>query len=142
MTNDKNAATVRRLVDEIWNKGNYALADEVLSPSYTNHDPTAGGLPDGVESFKQFASGYRTAFPDMRLTIEDMLSDGDKVVWRWNVRGTHTGLLLGIPATGKPVEISGTVITRFDKSGRVVEDWSQWNALGLFQQIGAVPNLV
>jgi steroid delta-isomerase-like uncharacterized protein len=130
--------TVRKFADEVWNKGNYSYADTILSPSYVNHDPSRAEQPSGIEPFKQWATSYRTAIPDLHLEIEDIFADDDKVVWRWNAKGTHTGTLMNIAPTGKPVNFTGTIVSRFDKNGKWAEDWSHWNALGLFQQIGAV----
>jgi predicted ester cyclase len=83
---------------------------------------------------------YRTAFPDMRLTIEDIVAEGETVMARWSCRGTHKGDLSGIAPTGKPFTISGVTIVRL-ANGKMVEGWVNWDALGLMQQLGVVPEL-
>ena len=140
MSSEKNKATINRVAKELWTGGNLSVADEVLSPSYILHDPSVPSLGRGIEPFKQFAAGYHVAIPDLKLTINDMVADGDKVVWRWTVSGTHNGPLMGIPATGKPVEFTGTVLSRFE-NGKWAEDWTNWDTLGLLQQIGVVPKM-
>ncbi len=137
MAAEENKAILRNWVDQAWNKGNYSLATEVLSPSYKLNDPSAHGTSTGPESFKQFVSQYRTAIPDLTLKIEDMVAEGNKVVWRWHASGTHKGKLMGISPTGSHVELSGIVFSRFEK-GKLVEDFSNWDTLGLLQQIGVV----
>ena len=141
MSYEQYTATVRRFADDFWNKRNYAVADEVLAPNYTSHDPAQGDAQRGIERYKQWAAQYHAAIPDLHLTIDDIIADGNKVVWRWEARGTHKGPFMGIAPTGRPVHFSGTTVTHFDKNGKWAEDWSHWNALGLYQQVGAVPNL-
>jgi steroid delta-isomerase-like uncharacterized protein len=141
MAYEQYTATVKRFADDFWNKRNYAIADEVLAPNYTNHDPAAPDIERGIEPYKQWANQYHTAIPDFHLEINDIIADGNKVVWRWNAHGTHKGPLMGIPPTGKTVHFSGTVVSQFDNNGKWAEDWSEWNALGLFQQIGVVAEL-
>ena len=82
---------------------------------------------------------YRTVFPDMTMTVEDIIADGDRVVVRWSARGTHGGDLAGFPPTGRPVSVTGIGIHRF-VGGRIVENWSQFDQMGMLQQIGAVPS--
>ena len=135
---NKNA--VRRLFEEVWNKGNLPVADELFSSTYVHHDASTPDVGRGPESEKKRATLYRTAFQDFRLTIEDILAEGETVVARWSCRGTHKGDLNGIAPTGKQFAISGTSIARF-ASGKMVEGWINWDALGLMQQLGVVPEL-
>ena len=81
---------------------------------------------------------YRSAFPDMQLTIEDQIAEGDKVVTRWTARGTHQGELMGIPPTGKQATVTGITVGRV-ANGKFVESWSNFDALGMMQQLGVVP---
>lgn len=97
-------------------------------------------MPAGREGFKQFVLMYRSAFPDMHITIEDQIAEGDKVVSRWTARGTHQGELMGIPPTGKQATVTGINIERF-ANGKFVEEWSNFDALGLLQQLGVVTTL-
>jgi steroid delta-isomerase-like uncharacterized protein len=81
---------------------------------------------------------YRNAFPEIQMTVEDLIAEGDKVVTRWTARGTHQGELMGIPPSGNPVEVTGITIDRIE-GGKVVETWANYDALGMMQQVGAVP---
>jgi steroid delta-isomerase-like uncharacterized protein len=133
-----NKTIVRRLVEEVWNKGNLSVADELFAPNYVHHDASTPDVGLGPESEKKRATLYRTAFPDFRLTIEDIIAEGETVVARWSCRGTHKGDLSGIAPTGKPFTISGISIARF-ASGKMVEGFINWDALGMMQQLGVVP---
>jgi steroid delta-isomerase-like uncharacterized protein len=135
-----NKNIVRRLFEEVWNKGNLSLADELFAPTYAHHDPSTPDLGRGPESEKKRATLYRTAFPDFRLTAEDIIAEGETAVVRWSCRGTHKGDLGGIAPTGKQFTISGVSIARFS-NGKMVEGWVNWDALGLMQQLGVVPQL-
>jgi steroid delta-isomerase-like uncharacterized protein len=135
-----NRNAVRRLVEEVWNKGNLPVADELFAYSYIHHDASTPDVGRGADSEKKRATLYRTAFPDFRLTIEDMIAEGETVMARWSCRGTHKGDLSGIAATGKPFTISGVSVARFE-NGKMVEGWVNWDALGLMQQLGVVPEL-
>jgi steroid delta-isomerase-like uncharacterized protein len=137
MSAEQNKATVRRLFDEVWSNGNLDVADELLADAYVFHDPMAPGIR-GPEGFKRMVAMYRAGYPDLRFTVEDQLAEGDKVATRWSCEGTHRGELLGIPATGKRTNTSGIDIARFEE-GKIVEDWSRWDALGWLQQLGVVP---
>ena len=135
-----NKFVIRRSFEELWNKGNLSLADELFTPNYAHHDPSTPDFGRGPESEKKRATLYRTAFPDLQLTIEDIIAEGQTVMARWSCRGTHKGDLSGIAPTGKQVTISGVSIARFT-NGKMVEGWVNWDALGLMQQLGAVPEL-
>jgi steroid delta-isomerase-like uncharacterized protein len=135
-----NKNILRRLIEEVWNKGNLPVADELLAPTYVNHEPSTPDVGRGPESEKKRATLYRTAFPDFRLTIEDLTAEGEIVTARWSCRGTHKGDLSGIAPTGKQFNISGISIARF-AGGKMVEGWVNWDALGLMQQLGVVPEL-
>jgi steroid delta-isomerase-like uncharacterized protein len=135
---EQNKAVVRRTFEEVWNKGNLQIADELFSANYIHHDPSTPDLGRGADSEKKRASLYRNAFPDLRLTVEDLIADGEKVVARWSCHGTHKGELGGIAPTGKQFTISGVTIARFEH-GKMVEGWINWDSLGLMQQLGVVP---
>jgi steroid delta-isomerase-like uncharacterized protein len=135
-----NKFVIRPSFEELWNKGNLSVADELFTPNYAHHDPSTPDVGRGPESEKLRVTLYRTAFPDLRLTIEDIIAEGETVMARWSCRGTHKGDLSGIAPTGKQVTISGVSIARFD-SGKMVEGWVNWDALGLMQQLGVVPEL-
>ncbi len=135
-----NKFVIRRSFEELWNKGNLSLADELFAPNYTHHDPSTPDFGRGPESEKKRATLYRTAFPDLQFTIEDIIAEGQTVIARWSCRGTHKGDLSGIAPTGKQVTISGVSVARFT-GGKMVEGWVNWDALGLMQQLGVVPEL-
>ena len=135
-----NKTIVRRLFEEVWNKGNLSVADELFTPNCEHHDASSPDFGRGPESEKKRATLYRTAFPDLRLTIEDIIAEGETVIARWSCRGTHKGDLSGIAPTGKQVTISGVSIARFSGS-KMAEGWINWDALGLMQQLGVVPEL-
>jgi len=135
-----NKFVIRRSFEELWNKGNLSLADELFTPNYEHHDPSSPDFGRGPESERKRAALYRTAFPDLQLTIEDIIAEGQTVVARWSCRGTHKGDLSGIAPTGKQVTISGVSIARFT-NGKMVEGWVNWDALGLMHQLGVVPEL-
>jgi steroid delta-isomerase-like uncharacterized protein len=135
---EQNKNAVRRLFDELWNKGNLPVADELIGTNYNHHDPSTPDLGRGPESEKKRVTLYRNAFPDLRLTVEDLFAEGETVVARWSCRGAHKGELNGIAPTGKQFLISGVTIARL-AGGKIVEGYVNWDALGLMQQIGAVP---
>ena len=135
-----NKNVVRRLFEEVWNKGHVAVADELFASTYTHHDSSTPDVGRGPESEKKRVTLYRNAFPDIRLTIEDLIAEGETVVARWSCRGTHKGDLNGIAPTGKQFNITGVSIARFT-NGKVSEGFVNWDALGLMQQLGVVPDL-
>jgi steroid delta-isomerase-like uncharacterized protein len=138
---EQNKTVVRRLIDELWNKGNLQVADEFIAPTYVHHDDSTPDLGKGPESEKKRVNLYRGAFHDFRLSIEDLLADGETVVARWSCRGVHKGNLNGIAPTGKQFAITGVTICRFDH-GKIVEGFVNWDALGLMRQLGVVPEPV
>jgi steroid delta-isomerase-like uncharacterized protein len=135
---EENRTTARRLVEEIWNKGDLSVADELIAANYTHHDPSTPDLGRGPEGEKKRVAIYRGAFPDLRFTIEDSLVEEDTVVLRWSAQGTHRGELNGIAPTGKKTTVTGITISRF-AGHKLVEGWVYWDALGLLQQLGAIP---
>lgn len=133
-----NKTTVRRLIEEVWNKGYMPVADELFAQNYVHHDSSTPDVGRGPEGERKRATLYRNAFPDFRLTIEDLVAEGETVVARWSGRGTHKGELNGIAPTGKQINITGVSIARF-ANNKIAEGWVNWDALGLMQQLGAVP---
>ena len=138
---DQNKALARRYVEEVWNRGNLSFIDEFVAPNATFHDPSVpGGKFTGPEGLRQFVQIYRGAFPDVRITIEDLIAEGDKVVSRWTATGTHKGELMGIAPTGKPTTVTGCDIAQY-QNGKLVEAWATYDMLGMLQQLGVVPSL-
>jgi steroid delta-isomerase-like uncharacterized protein len=136
MLTESILALARRSFDEIWNNGNFEVADELYSPDYVNHDPVSPEVPPGPEGVKQLAKMYRRAFPDLRFAIDEMLASGDRVVTRWTGEGTHRGALRGLPASGRQARVTGISIHRI-AGGRIVETWVNWDTLGMMEQLGA-----
>jgi steroid delta-isomerase-like uncharacterized protein len=134
---EENKALARRWAD-IMTQGNLDLVDEIYAPDYVGHDSTSPEDIRGVEGIREFFSMYLGAFPDDEVTIEDQLAEGDMVATRWTGRATHQGELMGIPPSGNRVEVTGITISRIE-GGKVAEEWQQYDALGLMQAIGAVP---
>jgi steroid delta-isomerase-like uncharacterized protein len=136
MTTEENKAVLRRH-GEAFNTGDLAVADETMAPNYVYHG--SGGMEfKGPEGFKQIITMMRTAFPDLQVTVDDMVAEGDKVAHRLILRGTHKGELMGIAPTGKQVTISAVTISRF-VGGKEVEAWSNLDQLGMMQQMGVAP---
>ena len=136
----ENLALARRVLDEVFNAGNLDLVDELVTSDYVGHDPALPAELRGPEAAKASVAGYRAAFPDLRLTIEDQLAGGDLVATRWTGRGTHQGELMGLQPTGKQSTVTGITIDKI-VNGRIAESWTNWDTLGMLQQLGAVPAL-
>ena len=137
MSAEENKATIRRLVEEGWNKGNADATISANAPTFTNHSAAPGTAPD-TDGARQAALMYMRAFPDLHFSIEDQIAEGDTVVTRWSTTGTHQGEFLGMPPTGKQVTCTGINIHRFE-NGMIVESWQNLDMLGVLQQLGAIP---
>jgi len=131
-----NKTLVRQLTEEVWNNGNVDQVDELAATNLVSHDPNFP-ISNGPQGLKQHVKQIRTAFPDLRETIENTISDGDTVVTRWSCRGTHKGNLLGIGPSGKNCNVTGITIHRL-QNNKIVETHTNFDALGLLQQIGVV----
>ena len=136
----KNADGSRRMIEEVFGAGNYDLADELVAANAMGHDPALPEPTVGPEGVKESARGYRGAFPDLKLTIEQQVAEGDYVATRWSARGTHKAELFGIAATGKESTVTGITIDRW-AGGKIAESWTNWDTLGMLQQLGVVPQL-
>ena len=137
MSVEENKANERRVVEEILNKGNLSAIPELITTDYIYHG-AAGMDVKGAEGFKRTVMQIRAAFPDLHVTIEDMVGEQDKVVVRLTYRGTHEGDLLGIPPTGKKTAITEIKIIYW-QDGKAVEAWGILDMYGLMQQLGALP---
>ncbi len=136
MSAEENKAIVRRFYEE-WNKGNMQGVYDLFSDDVVDHNPGPGQAP-GKAGVIQSLEIFRYAFPDSQLAVEQLIADGDKVVDHATLRGSHTGSLLGIPPTGKPVVVQASDIYRI-ANGKIVEIWHIEDILGIMQQIGAMP---
>jgi steroid delta-isomerase-like uncharacterized protein len=136
----ENKAIARRLVEEAFNEGRLDVIDELAAPGVVSYD---SALPEplvGIDATKASIAAYRDAFPDLKLTVEEQIAEGDMVVTRWTARGTHQGELMGMAPTGKEATVTGITIDRLE-NGRIAESRTNWDSLGLMQQLGAVPAL-
>ena len=137
MSVEENKAVELRFFEEVVNKGNLAVIDELVVANFVDRCALPGVAPDR-EGYKQFFAMARSAFPDFHSTLEDMIAEGDKVVQRFTVRGTHKGEWMGIAPTGKQIEVGGIAIHRL-ADGKIVEDWASMDMLGMMQQLGVAP---
>lgn len=117
--------------------GELDALDDLVASDYVEHDAVPGQLP-GIEALKQVASQSLAAFPDVRFVVEDIIAEGNKVVARYTMHGTHQAELVGIPPTGKQITVSGIDIVRF-VDGKVKERWGNLDELGMMQQLGLIP---
>lgn len=137
---DLKALSVRWF-EEVWNQGREATIDELLAPDAAIHGlDEAGRGASGAAGFRAFYHLFRRALPDLRVTVEDVLCDGDRTAVRVTGRATHTGEGLGVPPTGRPVVLTGIILTRW-RDGRIAEGWNEFDAAGLMRQI-AGPTMV
>ncbi|MFN8418040.1 MAG: ester cyclase [Anaerolineae bacterium] len=138
MSAEQNKSIVRRWVENGWNEQNVALIDELFTPDFVQHEPGAPLPVSNIEELKLFVNAYLTALPDTHFVIDDLFAEGDKVVWRFTVTGTHNGALFGIPATGTRAQVTGIIIFRLVGS-KMAEAWLNLDTLGMLQQIGVIP---
>jgi predicted ester cyclase len=129
----ENKATFKRFIEEVWNQGNLAMADEIFHPGATS--PSAPQLPTGATGVRMIATMFRTAFPDFHMEfLDEPIADGDRIVARFRETGTHLGDLMGMPPTGKKVSFGEIGILRFE-GGKVVESWYEVDMLGMMGQL-------
>ena len=137
MSVEQNKSIVRRWVEEGWNKGNLTVIDQLYTPNFVQHEPPPATV-NSSEALKHYVSTYLAAFPDLHFSIDDLVAEGNKVVWRFTASGTHKNPFMSIPPSGKSATITGMVIFRLENS-RIAETWVNIDALGLLQQLGAIP---
>ncbi len=138
MTTDQNKITARRVVEDGFNKRDLKVLDEIYTKDAITHDPQQPNAGTGPESVRKSMSTWLVAFPDVKLTIEHEIAEGDFVVQRLRANGTNTGSLTGMPSTGKKTSVTGVMTSKF-KDGKIVESWALFDQLGLLQQLGAIP---
>ena len=136
-TRTANLEVVSRFIEEFKNKGNHGIVDELMSPDFVHHltDPR---LPAGRDGIKALGQVIVAGFPDVHASVQDLIADGDKVIERTQTSATHTGGFNGIPATGKQVGWTEIHIYRL-VDGKIAEQWSEIDLLGLLVQLGAIP---
>jgi steroid delta-isomerase-like uncharacterized protein len=140
MSAEENRQLFQRYFDKCANDGNLDLADEIFAPDYLHHDPAN---PDprpvvGPQGVRDHLTSLMGAFPDLKFEVEETIADDDQIIVRWTARGTNTGDYFGMPATGKPIEITGMNTWRV-KDGQAIEGWVNRDDMGLLQQLGVVP---
>jgi hypothetical protein len=141
---EENKALVRKFFDEVWNNRNLDALDELYSPNFKLHalwqNTSAGGPIEatGIEPAKVVIGGWFTGFPDLVVAVDDQVGEDDLVGSRHSSMGTHTAAFMGMPATGKKAKVTGMTVTRC-AGGKMVEAWTSWDALGMFEQLGIAP---
>ena len=137
MSAEENKAVIRRWI-EAYNERDLEAEAAVLAPDFVAHVPAVPGPLEGLEAWRQFTGSFSEAFPDIRLTVQDIMAEGDMVAARVAFRGTHRGEFQGIPPTGKEVSFTSIEVNRV-RDGKVEEHWVELDLLGLMQQLGAIP---
>ena len=137
MTRESNIATMERLNTAI-ESGDFQAFEEVFAPGAIDHDPAPGQIP-GPEGFRQFFTELRTAFPDLKVSVEKMIADAEYVALAYTITGTHQGRFLGFAPTGKQMRARGVEIGKF-AHGQLIERWGSSDQLGILQQLGLVPS--
>ena len=138
MLPDELKAHARRLAEELLTQGDLAVADELLDPAGSHHAPNT--VATGVDGVKSWVVTLRQSFPDLRAIVEDEIAEGDMVVQRLTLSGTHAGVFWGVFPTGQHVTWDLVEILRLGPDGKFTEHWSIWDQLGLLRQLGAVPS--
>ena len=136
MSAEENREIVRRFWG-VWEEGNLGLVDELVAPDYVNHSPGMPNQPEGPEGVKAVVSMFRAGMPNLRVVIEDMIAEGDKVMMRYKIEGTHEGELFGVPPTGRRVSIESITVERVS-GGKIREHWRVTDTLDMMQQLGAI----
>ena len=132
---EANETVLRRLIDEVINNGDFSVLTELVEPDYIYRSPDQE--LEGPEALKGLLAAYRVAFPDLNVSIDDLVNGGEKVAVSITLTGTHQGDLMGIPATGRPVNLQGMILSNF-RDGRIVEEFEVLDMLAMFQQLGVV----
>ena len=133
-----NKAIILRLYGDVWNKRKLEVIKEIISPSHALHAPNISGSSIGPEAYKNQVVRFLAGYPDLRFTVEDTVVEKDKVVACWTLSGTHKGDFMGIPATNRKVSVDGMTIHHV-ADGKIMDSYSNWDALGMMQQLGVVP---
>jgi steroid delta-isomerase-like uncharacterized protein len=135
MSKEENKAVVSRMYEELHNNGNLEKAEEFVTSDFVDHNPADPNMPRGPEGVRKVFGMFHSAFPDFHTTVEDIISEDDRVVSRLTMHGTHNGEFMGIPATGKEINVPVIDIIRMSK-GKAVERWGVADIAGMMQQMG------
>ena len=137
---EENKEIMRRVLEEAFGQGRVEVVDEVLHSNFVCWDPNSeSGEIRGADTIKSEIEYFRNAVPDLTYTVDDQIVEGDMVVSRYTASGTHQGEFFGVPGSGKRIEMTGINIDRFDESGKLVEEWVEYDLLGAMRKIGAIP---
>ena len=134
MTQD-HKTVIRRVFDEVWNKSDFSLLDQVYGPDYVAHIAGAPKDVEGPEQFKQFVALQGVLISDLSFSVDDQIAEGDSVATRWTATAAPTSGLVNAPTDGQEIKIAGISIHRF-ADGKIVESWDNWDALTLYQALG------
>jgi steroid delta-isomerase-like uncharacterized protein len=137
---EENKENMRRVLEEAFGQGRVEVVDEVLHSNFVCWDPNSEtGEIRGADTIKSEIEYFRNAVPDLTYTVDDQIVEGDMVVSRYTASGTHQGEFFGVPGSGKRIEMTGINIDRFAESGKLVEEWVEYDLLGAMRKIGAIP---
>ena len=134
---EKDNKAIMRQFWGVWEQGNIDLLDDLLAPEYVNHTLATPDLPSGPEGVKEVVSMFRSGVPDLRVVIEDMIAEGDRVATRYALEGTHGGDLFGVAPTGRHLTIKSMTVERLS-GGKIVEHWRVTDELDMMRQLGAI----
>ena len=137
MSTEENKAIIRRMTEECYNQGNIESADQFFAETYVHHDPASPHVRDR-DGLKQVLRAFLAGCPDLHITIDQLLAEGDMVTKRWTYHATQSGDLAGLPPTGKRIAMNGLELFRLD-GGKIVECWLGYDNLNMMQQLGVIP---
>ena len=137
MSTEENKAIVRRMTEEVYNQGTIERIDHFFAASYVHHDPASPHVRDR-DGLKEVLRAFHTGCPDLHITIDELLAEGDTVTKRWTYHATHTGDLSGMLPTGKRIMMSGLELFRL-ANGKIAECWLGYDNLSLMRQLGVIP---
>jgi steroid delta-isomerase-like uncharacterized protein len=134
---EANKSAMKEFFQRVYNQGDIAFLDQLASADFVSHD--RGNPTSDREGVKQIVGAIKAAFPDVVFTADDVIGEGDRVAARFTMRGTQSGEFMGVPATNKPIVVTGIDIVRFE-GGQAVEHWHEWSGMELLQQLGVLPS--
>jgi steroid delta-isomerase-like uncharacterized protein len=138
MSTEENKAVVRRLLQDVWNRGDLDRLVEIVAPQFIRHGPMPEDETRGPQGVGALISAYRATYPDLRVTVEDQIAEGSLVVTRWAASGTHRGELMGIAPTGRQIAVPGVIVDRIG-AGKIEVEWAYYDAMRMFRQLGVAP---
>jgi steroid delta-isomerase-like uncharacterized protein len=138
MADERNKVIARRLFQEVLDGRKLGAIPDIVAKNYLLHNPPPG-LPKGIEELRELIRMYLAGFPDLFITVDEILGESDRVVVRWTSRGTHGGPFMGIPLTEKRIQITGITLVWIE-GGRIAEEWTEMDNLGMLRQMGVIPS--